>query len=278
MNEKENSQNSRPTFLQIQYLIELEKSGNTRGCMIKIANNCGVSHVAVSKFFKQCRDNGDLTKNNRFTEKGLKNLKMYKRLLQDVEEYLVRIGSKKHEIPDLTRQLMDNVDYNLLLRIVRNDQIIRRNKDTLNIKDRGERAYESILRRGTYQVGIALYRVGEHNQILGYSMANQAFERPGLLTINKRGIWLELTPRIIEAQSRVDGKVKQGKLESLKYYMDGKLTVARWKEGRVKIPLEACNVQKNSRGNIKASVSVLVTCTIGQQDMPESSAYLIFWM
>lgn len=45
----------RLSYQQIQYLMELEKIGNRRGCVQMAADACGVSHGTVSRFFKSCR-------------------------------------------------------------------------------------------------------------------------------------------------------------------------------------------------------------------------------
>ncbi len=266
-----------PSYQQIQYLMELEKIGNRRGCVQMAADACGVSHGTVSRFFKSCSQQGILDGDYRFTEKGQRMLAMYRRLFRDVEAYLIRIGSREQEIPALTRNLIENIDYHLLARMIRNDQTIRQSRENGGYAEDVQSVLGNVLRKGSFQVGIAVYRAdGLHGT--EYSMAHRGFERTAVITINKRGSWLELTACAVTARSRIDGKEMVGQLRSLKYSMNGELTEARRKEGRLRIPLEACRIQKSGKGNIKGLVPITVTCTAGDAHMPESTAYLMFWL
>ena len=70
----------------------------------------------------------------------------------------------------------------------------------------------------------------------------------------------------------------QGHLASLKYEQGGMMRVAKIKNGKVKIPLEACQFYQNTRGRIYGSVPVPLACSVGQMHMPESTALLRFWL
>lgn len=93
-----------------------------------------------------------------------------------------------------------------------------------------------------------------------------------------RGNWLELTIREMQAHSRIDGRMMQGHLTSLKYEQGGMMKVAKVKNGKVKIPLEACQFYQNTRGRNYGSVPVTLACSVGQMHMPESTALLRFWL
>ena len=56
------------------------------------------------------------------------------------------------------------------------------------------------------------------------------------------------------------------------------MKVAKVKNGKVKIPLEACQFYQNTRGRIYGSVPVTLACSVGQMHMPESTALLRFWL
>lgn len=49
---EEVQQTGLPSLLQIRYLMELEKVGWKRGTVMEIAEKCGVSHPAVSRYLK----------------------------------------------------------------------------------------------------------------------------------------------------------------------------------------------------------------------------------
>ena len=69
-----------------------------------------------------------------------------------------------------------------------------------------------------------------------------------------------------------------GRLSSLKYEEQGQLFEAAIREGRVRIPLNACHFMKTRHGNVKGMIPITVTCSVGKAHMPESTALLMFWM
>lgn len=277
MGKTENRTKSRPSYLQIRYLMELKKIGNQRGCVQMAADACGVSHGTVSRFFKSCCQEGILDKDYGFTEKGERLLGMYRRLFWDVEAYLYRIGSRECEVPALSRNLIENIDYHLLARMIRNDQSIRQSREGRGYAEDVQSVLGNVLRKGSFPVGIAVYRADGTDQT-EYSMAHKGFERPAVIVINKRGSWLELTTCAVKARSRIDGKEREGQLYSLKYFMNGELMEAKKKGSKIRIPLEACRIQKSKKGTIKGVITITVTCTAGNAHMPESTAYLMFWL
>ena len=120
MNNQDNRNLLHPSMLQIQYLLELEKTGKKRGSVAMIADTCGVSHGPVSRFFKECIGKGYLTEKYEFTTEGAHALLTYKRLLRDVKTYLKAMNIPEKEIPEKMKQLIENVDYDLLRTMVRN--------------------------------------------------------------------------------------------------------------------------------------------------------------
>ena len=114
MNNQDNRNLLHPSMLQIQYLLELEKVGKKRGSVAMIADTCGVSHGPVSRFFKECIGKGYLTEKYEFTTEGAHALLTYKRILRDVRTYLKTMNIPEKEIPEKMKQLIENVDYDLL--------------------------------------------------------------------------------------------------------------------------------------------------------------------
>ena len=208
-----------PSLLQIQYLMELERIGWKRGAVMEIAEKCGVSHPAISRYLKSCCEKGILNEKYEFTVTGKMMLERYRKLLDDVLEW------------------------------------------------------------GSWPVCITIYQAGSGTeQMRRRSMADRGFERQAILRHNKRGSWLELSIRTMNAMSRVDHAEMEGKLSSLKYECNGRLHKAEIRGNKVNIPLEACWFAQNSRGIIKGRVAITVTCSVGCAHMPESTALLIFWL
>lgn len=120
MNKQDSVNLLHPSILQIRYLMELEKVGKKRGSVTMIADICGVSHGPVSRFFKECMERGYLTEKYEFTAEGTHALLIYKKLLRDVKLYLKAMNIPEKEISEKMRQLIENVDYNLLRTMIRN--------------------------------------------------------------------------------------------------------------------------------------------------------------
>lgn len=267
-----------PSLLQITYLTTLEKTEKKRGCVGQVADICGVSHGPVSRFFKECVSCGYLTEQYEFTEPGIRALKMYKRLLHDTRAYLVRLGTSEEEMPEKLRQLIENVDYELLMSITKSD--IKVEKNATNIQKKEESStwlMEKVLEKGNYEVEIALYQINR-TAPTRLSMAHRGFEHIAMIRHNNRGSWLELTIRPVHGISRIDGMDMTGWLSSLKYEKQGQLYEVDLRTDKVRIPLNACRFIRSSHGNIKGMIMVTVTCSAGKAHMPESTALLTFWM
>ncbi len=266
-----------PSMLQISYLLELEKIGKKRGSVALIADTCGVSHGPVSRFFKECIGRGYLTERYEFTDEGERALFIYKKILRDVQIYLKKMEIPETEIPEKTKQLVENVDYDLLRLMTRNAGQVKEQKNHTQSEDMGKYFLEKILDKGNFQVGIAIHQVSR-NRETKLSMAHQGFEHLAYIRNNTRGSWLELTIREMHARSRIDGADMKGHLSSLKYENQGQLHQAAIKDGHLRIPLSACRFFRSRRGNVKGTVMITVTCSVGKAHMPESTALLTFWM
>ena len=267
-----------PSLLQIQYLMELEKIGWKRGAVMEIAEKCGVSHPAVSRYLKSCCEKGILNERYEFTVTGKMMLERYRKLLEETEKYLARIGIEEEAQKETLRKLIENLDCATLGRIVRSDRSpLQHTKGPLVWKE--ESFLDDVLEWGSWPVCITIYQAGSGTeQMRRRSMADRGFERQAILRHNKRGSWLELSIRTMNAMSRVDHAEMEGKLSSLKYECNGRLHRAEIRGNKVNIPLEACRFAQNSRGIIKGRVAITVTCSVGCAHMPESTALLIFWL
>lgn len=276
--EKENTEGLlHPSMLQIRYLTELAKTGKKRGSVALIADTCGVSHGPVSRFFKECIGAGYLTDDYEFTEKGTRALKTYQRILREVRLYLERIGIPESEISEKIKQLVENVDYSLLMTMTRNSGQVKESRNQKG-SDEGTPYYlENVLDKGRFEVGIAIYQLNT-TEGTRLSMANNGFEHLAYIRNNNRGSWVELVTKEMHAHSRINGADMRGRLSSLKYEDQGQLYEAAIREGKVRIPLSACRFMKTRLGNVKGMVPITVTCSVGKAHMPESTALLMFWM
>lgn len=267
-----------PTILQIQYMAELEKLGNKRGNVAVIAEKCGVGHSSVSKFFKTCYENGYLTEDYSFTNAGKQWLKGYQEVILGLTEYFQSIGVPESDIPEQIKSMVENMEYHVLTSMVDH---YRKTKDTKAAEKKREYIFqnklEEVLKYGNYPVDFMLFRLN-HQDGTALSMANRGFEKPALLRHNKRGSSLQLTIKEMEAESRIDGKPMEGTLKSLKYEENGMLFQADIKDRMLRIPLEACLLNIRQGGEVSGVIPVTVTCSVGREHMPESTAVLVFWL
>lgn len=266
-----------PSLLQINYLMTLEKIEKKRGCVGTVADICGVSHGPVSRFFKECVNYGYLTEQYTFTEAGIRALRMYERILQSTQSYLTRLGVSEGSRQESLRQLIENVDYELLLSITRSDTQVKKDT-TISQESSTPNFLEKVLEKGNYEVGIALHQVNRTGGGPRLSMAHQGFEHIAVIRNNNRGSWIELTICPVHGISRIDGKDMTGWLSSLKYENHGQLCEVDLRANKVRIPLSTCRFTRSSHGNIKGMIMITVTCTAGKAHMPESTALLTFWM
>ena len=204
-------------------------------------------------------------------------LKTYQRILKEVGAYLERIGIAASEIPEKTRQLIENVDYSLLMTMTRNSGQVKESRNQTNAEKGSLYYLDHVLEKGRFEVGIAIYQLNTEGTTK-LSMANNGFEHLACIRNNTRGSWLELTTREMHAHSRIDGADMRGRLSSPKYVDQGQLYEAAIREGKVRIPLCPLPLMKTHLGNVKGMVSITVTCSVGKAHMPESTALLMFWL
>lgn len=268
---------NRPTRLQLRYLTELDQIGGKRGCVGVIAEICGVNHGSVSRFFKTCCANGLLTPDFHFTEAGRLWLQSYQKLVRRLESHLRRIGIAEKDLPDHVQNLIENVDYSILAAMLRGSSLGQREKTAARKPETAQNVAKEVISYGTYPVDFILFKLDRQ---AGYerSMADRGFEKPGLLRHSRRGSYLELSICEMNAHSRIDGAWMTGHLEALKYERDGVLQEAMIRQGKIKIPLDACVFQKRQGGELRGEVLVTATCNVGRVHMPESTAILIFWL
>lgn len=265
------------TYAQVRLLLELERmnqKGLSRGRKSDIARKFHMDPATVTRFFKRCEEDGVLTKEQDFTEQGKAILGQYRKVLQELDALLKEWGVSEENVRQrIMAANMDHLKYQDLHTLIHGSQKV------LPELEKGKRSIDiiSCLEQGRYEVRIALFQVYQDKQ-WHLSMADQGFESLAVLIRRTRGNWLELTIREMRAHSRIDGRMMQGHLSSLKYENDGMLRKAEVKDGKVRIPLEACAFYQNVRGKIRGSIPVTLACSVGQVHMPESTALLKFWL
>ncbi|MDO4287445.1 MAG: hypothetical protein Q4C40_06955 [Eubacteriales bacterium] len=266
-----------PTLLQLQYLRELEQMEVSRGFISLIAERCGVSHVAVSKYIKSCVESGILTEDYAFTEYGCTWLHGYLALIQELEGYLRDIGVPEQEISENVRTLVESTEQHTLQAMIHSHTRAQQKQTAKRRTWISEDFRKEVLQHGNCRVQFKLYRLNG-TQRNAFSMANHGFDKRAYVLRSGEREYLELTIQDMNANSRVDGHLMCGHLETLKYEMDGLLQVAPLEDRRLRIPLEACRFHRGQGGELTGMIPVTLTCSVGRIHMPESTALLTFWM
>ena len=78
-------------------------------------------------------------------------------------------------MPEKLRQLVENVDYELLMSITRSDIKVKKDTTNMQIEESTPWFLENVLEKGNYEVEIALLQVNGNTRPL-LSMAHRGFE------------------------------------------------------------------------------------------------------
>ena len=258
---------------QVRYLTLLDACERKRGAVQQIADQCGVRHPTVSRFFKSCVEQGYLTEGLLLTEKGRRILAWNQELATEVREYLTGLGIEDG-VDDFAKGILENVDYNVIEKTISKRAVIG-SHTKMQKASPAVTSISDIIDPGEHRVYLALFRITPMERAQK-SMADRGFERYGKIVHNSEESYLELTIREMHAVSRVDEQDMTGHLSSLKYLSHGSLKRAEIQDGRVRIPLDVCTYEIYDHGVIWGNVSITVSCSVGAAHMPESTARLMF--
>ena len=276
---------NKPTVLQIHYLEELgglDSKQRKRGAVSIVAERCGVNHAAVSRFFKRCHEAGYIDDRNRLTEDGEEWLTYYTGMIERVRRYLKDTKIPEDAMERSVCAMVEDMDDFVLNEILDNNSRMQKRimRTTYQEIPRSKSPLNGLIDRGTYQVGFRVLKLarGSSQVVNGLSMADAGFEKPAILKVNNRGIFVELTVKELVAKSRINGFMMHGHLTSLKYERDGELFSAQIRRGKVLIPLDACEHEIRENGAVTGMIAVTLACSVGRIHMPESAAMLVFWL
>lgn len=255
---------------QIRYLTELVQLDKKRGAVRTIAAKYGVNHSQVSRFFKKCIEAGELTEDLDFTESGKRKLHWHHRMINDVRDYLERSGMTVGT-EEVLKGMIENIDYTYLEELIKSNMM---SNQKIQMKKQEERMTDitEVLEYGNYEVAVTILQHDSAKR----SMADRGFEPTAMIRYNKRGAYLELVLKEIEGVSRMNGENMFGHLTALKYLHQGIYRYADIKNGKVRIPLDACWYQQFDHGILRGNVMITVNCSVGDVHMPESTARVIF--
>lgn len=269
----------RPTMEQFRYVEELIQAPR-RGTAAKIAKDHGVSPALVSRFFRDCRASGYLTEDGELTEDGRIWYNYYKEIEEGLTRYLERMGVAEASIPEHVGIMEELMEDQVLAAILETSEQAYSSKSAVKASDEECYTYlKNRMEKGRYRVDFILLKsASERKWEQTLSMADRGFLKPAELVFEEDQAFLELTPCEMKAESRISGDLLSGHLSSLSYVVDGILKKAEFVNGAVRIPLEACVYHMLTEGRLNCCIPVTVTCSVGLVHMPESTAWLVFWL
>ena len=271
---------NRLSLAQITYLEmikRLQKEG--KKCSVtKIAQLSGVTHAPVSRFVKMCQEQNLIDEKNQLTEEGAALLKDQQKILEETRKMVQELGFSGEAEENVVRNLMEDMEPVLLKRILERE---RKRKELVLLCECGNdpgtiptKAVEELISYGTHAVEFRLLRSrGE-----GLSMADKGFEHPAYIRKNDDGVSLELRRRKVIGRSGKDGHMMTGQLDKLKYENQGLMHEVRMQEDTLSIPLEAFRFVREFEKEFTGTLYVTLTCTVGEEHMPENTARLMLWM
>ena len=131
------------------------------------------------------------------------------------------------------------------------------------------------MRNGTYQLPFLIYREQMKNGSSILSMANEGFEHPCTLVVEKGVGSLQLRPARMSAKSKLTGSFMRGQVTNLRYFVDGHFVSAESKGKFYSFPAEALsfvNVGDGIGQVLHGTVCLQMDCTVGIVHMPTSKA------
>lgn len=112
--------------------------------------------------------------------------------------------------------------------------------------------------------------------ILQISMANEAFFHPAVLTVSKAGSNICIRTKRMKKKSKVMGQKMEGILKSMKYERNGREEIVVLNDEKVYIPLEVMQFLYSKESDmLQGYMELKMTCSVGEEHMPESKAVLI---
>ena len=85
-------------YLQLQYLLELERlniNGLSRGKILEVSKKFDTDRTTVSRFFKRCYENGLLAEDLEFTLPMETIMNNYKQMLRGIESFPEKTGNQR---------------------------------------------------------------------------------------------------------------------------------------------------------------------------------------
>ena len=264
--------------LRYRILLCFKNEDEEKTSVTNIARILGEPKYTISRMMTAMEQEGLIDKSDerhpKLTDKGHDTAFKFSDKIELAASHLMYEGlDTAHARQDAFFWAMYNSDETM--------EIIRRTEEKYRVKfalrDRKEfngRYLSSKFHDGVYQFPFLIYRekIKNGNNI---SMANNGFDHPCTFVVKDGVGTIQLRAREIEARSKLTGKMMQGRVEKLQYYMNGEYFSAERVAGVYSFPAEVLRFVNMGNGVeqiLHGSVVLKMTSSVGPMQMPESTA------
>lgn len=269
--------NTEHLILQLQVLLAFTKGSPDTHTVVNIGKSLDLTKQKVSRLLKELEEGGYVDRSDcrqpKLTEAGEQMAAYYADRLSLAFHFLLYDGvSLAHAQHDAYIWALYNSEETM--DALRKTGVWHRLKEDLRSrKDLNGAVVCAGLEDGLYRFPFMIYRQHATEQTC-VSMANEGFEHPGNLIVKNGMGRIHLRIRTMTARTRT-GEEAEGKVVGVKYYADGIYQPAAVSEDLVSFPAAALHFiggGTDERQVLHGSVSLQMSCSVGETLMPEAKA------
>lgn len=269
------------TANQMKYLLTLTSKEEKKRTLSAIAKVYGVNKSTVSRSLASLMKTGILDEAYVLTPYGKRFIIDYKYQYDRIVQWLYHKGVEITKAKNDAFALLEGCSKETIQVLVESGEFCKacsyfKEHNSKQIIE-GKNLIHYVT-EGEYKVPFVFHkdkrRSPEH-----ISMANSAFLHPATMIIRKSGSHLCLKMKKIKRASIIQSMKLEGKLESMKYENNGKLSEVTIVDDIAYIPMDAMKFIYIKEDNILQGYTRLtMTATVKQFHMPESSAVLTVYL
>lgn len=273
----------------LKYLLavidDAARNPKNRPSAIRVAQKLEVNRTTVSRNLSWYQLHGFLDGDYRLTQLGKEWLDSYTQRKERLESWLVHNGIDEETAGEDAFEILNHCSDEVISLLCKGGRMCKecdqypQQKEANWFGISGEKLTAELGKYfpdGTYPLHFAVYKEETEKSLLELSMANSGFEAPAVLKIEDGTGTVCLKRKTMRQQSAM-GQWYRGMLAVLKYEQDALFREAVIERDTVFIPLSAFRIvyEKECR-TVRGMARVLMSCTAGEQAMPESSGLLEF--
>ena len=265
-------------LLRLRILLAFHDGGQGKYTVTGISRGLRVEKQKVSREMIRMEKEGLLDRSNvrapQLTEKGRSEAGRYAEKIRLAQNHLLYEGVALESAQYDAYMWALHCSDDLMDVIRRTDACYRVKNELKDLKRFSGDQVCRLLEDGNYEFPFVIYREQVKNG-QNLSMGNEGFAHPCTLHVEDGVGMVQLLIQSMEQRSVHTGTLLKGKVDKLKYFVNGIMVDAEFVNNVVFFPAEALNFVNmgSGTGNIlHGSVSLRMRCSCGLIHMPESDA------